>query len=271
MKYLIGLILVVIFLFSCENKFPDYLKIEDDIYLKLISFEEGNKGIEDANYVAVSITIKEGDNVIFRQYKENIFLIRKNNFTFLMKNLNEGDSAVFKVATSRIYDALSPLIIDSTKSDFVKVMIKIYNYYSDSEYLASKNEFDGEMLEQLLLSRYIEEVGLKMGEGILKNVLVEGIGETVKKGDEITIAYKGYFINRLKFDEISGSTAFTFKYGTQGQVIKGLDIAIKSMREGEKSKIIIPSHLAFGEEGSTTLIVPSFTTVIYELEILKIN
>ena len=271
MKYLIGVILVVIFLFSCENKFPDYLKIEEDIYLKLISFEGSNKGIEDAKYCAVSITIKEGDKVIFRQYKEDVFLIGKNNFSFLLKNLNKGDSAILKVRTSRISEVLSPLLIESTTTDFVEVVIKIHNYYSDSEYLESKNEFDEEMIEQLLLSKYIEEVGTKMGKGICKKVLVKGAGETVKKEDRITIAYKGYFINRLKFDEISGSTAFTFKYGTPGQVIKGLEIAIKSMREGEKSKIIIPSQLAFGEEGSTTLIVPSFTSVIYELEILKIN
>ncbi|PJB13827.1 MAG: peptidylprolyl isomerase, partial [Flavobacteriales bacterium CG_4_9_14_3_um_filter_32_8] len=60
-------------------------------------------------------------------------------------------------------------------------------------------------------------------------------------------------------------------YGSPDQVIKGLEIAINGMKKGEKSKIIIPSQLAFGEEGSSTQIVPPFTTVIYELEIVNVK
>ena len=43
------------------------------------------------------------------------------------------------------------------------------------------------------------------------------------------------------------------------------------MREGEKAKIIIPSQLAFGENGSSTGIVPPYTSVIYEVTMLKVN
>jgi FKBP-type peptidyl-prolyl cis-trans isomerase FkpA len=271
LKKIVVISLITLFITSCESKYPSYFEVEDDVYIKLLSFNESEKQFKKAKYASVSIFIEDNNNLIYRQYKEDVVFLENNKLSFLLKNLNKGDSAILKVRTSRISEVLSPLLIESTTTDFVEVVIKIHNYYSDSEYLESKNEFDEEMIEQLLLSKYIEEVGIKMGKGICKKVLVKGAGETVKKGDRITIAYKGYFINRLKFDEISGSTAFTFKYGTPGQVIKGLEIAIKSMREGEKSKIIIPSQLAFGEEGSTTLVVPSFTTVIYELEILKIN
>jgi FKBP-type peptidyl-prolyl cis-trans isomerase len=53
------------------------------------------------------------------------------------------------------------------------------------------------------------------------------------------------------------------------QVIGGLEEAIGRMREGEKALIILPSELAWGEKGSSTGIIPPFTSVIYELELLK--
>jgi len=127
------------------------------------------------------------------------------------------------------------------------------------------------MIEQLVLKKYIKETKAQFQNGIYVEQLHTGKGKKVDNDDVVTIAYKGYFINRLEFDNISGSTAFTFTYGTPDQVIKGLEMAIKGMKKGEKSKIIIPSQLAFGEEGSTTNVVPPFTTVIYELEIVNVN
>jgi len=59
--------------------------------------------------------------------------------------------------------------------------------------------------------------------------------------------------------------------GDTAQVITGLEIGIKKMREGGKAKIIIPSQLAFGENGSSTGIVPPYTSVIYEVTMLKVN
>jgi FKBP-type peptidyl-prolyl cis-trans isomerase len=43
------------------------------------------------------------------------------------------------------------------------------------------------------------------------------------------------------------------------------------MNEGAKAKFIIPSHLAYGEDGSSTGIIPPYTTVIYEIELLNLT
>ncbi len=239
--------------------------------MKLLSFEDGDKKFDKENYIVASIEILDGNKLLYKNYKDDIVNLEKNQLSFLIQNMNEGDSCIFKVSKARIKKVFEPFILGEISNDYVDVVVKTYNYYSSSAYLKNKENLDKEMTEQLVLKKYIAEVEAKKYHGIYKKELIEGKGESVKNGDVITIAYKGYFTNRLQFDEISGSTAFTFTYGTTGQVIKGLNIAIKSMREGEKSKIIIPSQLAFGEEGSSTLIVPSFTTVIYELEILKIN
>ena len=64
---------------------------------------------------------------------------------------------------------------------------------------------------------------------------------------------------------------FEYVIGAEEQLIEGLENGVKKMREGEKAKFIIPSHLAFGSSGSSTGLVPPFTTVIYEVELLKVQ
>ena len=258
-------------LFSCDSKFPNYITKEDGVYMKLLSFGEEEKKISTAEYAAISIEMYGEEGLLYRLYKDDVIHLENSKLNFLFNYLSEGDSASFMVEKKKIIKAFEPLKFKETASNYVEVKIKIHRYYTKEEYLLLKRGYDKEMMEQLLLNKYLAEVVAKPYSGIYVDQIKEGEGEKIKKGDIITIAYKGAFIDRLEFDKISGKTAFTFTYGTPGQVIEGLSIGIKGMKKGEKSKIIIPSQLAFGEEGSTTLIVPSFTTVIYELEIINVK
>jgi FKBP-type peptidyl-prolyl cis-trans isomerase FkpA len=243
--------------------------------MKLISFDDDDDDDDEffnnADNAIVSIVINDESGVLYKHYKEDPVNLENNNFIFLIKHLKEGDSCSFKISTEKIIEEFKPVKFNETKSEFLDVNIKVHQYLTTGEYLSQKQGYDKEMMEQLILTKYLTEYTTKLKQGVYVEKLIEGEGETIKKGDIITIAYKGYFVNRLEFDKIGGKTAFTFTYGTPGQVIKGLGIAINGMKKGEKSKIIIPSQLAFGEEGSTTLVVPPFITVIYELEIINVK
>ncbi len=56
---------------------------------------------------------------------------------------------------------------------------------------------------------------------------------------------------------------FQFKVGV-GQVVKGMDIAIKQMSRGQRAKVVIPGALAYGEAGAYPLI-PSNASMIFEV------
>jgi len=43
------------------------------------------------------------------------------------------------------------------------------------------------------------------------------------------------------------------------------------MKKGEKSKIILPSYLGFGEQGSSDGKIPPYTPLLYEIELLNIE
>lgn len=93
---------------------------------------------------------------------------------------------------------------------------------------------------------------------------------TAKKGDSLSMHYTGTLEDGTEFDSsIPRNEAFTFTLGV-GQVIKGWDLGLLDMCEGEKRKLVIPSHLGYGDAGAGGKI-PGGATLIFEVELLKIT
>nr|GME04619.1 Peptidyl-prolyl cis-trans isomerase FKBP65 [Ipomoea batatas] len=117
---------------------------------------------------------------------------------------------------------------------------------------------------------------LKVGEeapigdtGLKKKLLKEGEGwETPGSGDEVEVHYVGTLLDGSQFDSSRDrGTPFKFKLG-QGQVIKGWDEGIKTMKKGEKALFTIPPEMAYGESGSPPTIPPN-ATLQFEVELLS--
>jgi FKBP-type peptidyl-prolyl cis-trans isomerase len=60
---------------------------------------------------------------------------------------------------------------------------------------------------------------------------------------------------------------FEFTYGSPEQVLKGLNYVIGKLKFSQSVKIILPSRLAFGENGSSNGVVPPYTPLIYEVKV----
>ncbi|XP_042042379.1 peptidyl-prolyl cis-trans isomerase FKBP62-like isoform X2 [Salvia splendens] len=117
---------------------------------------------------------------------------------------------------------------------------------------------------------------LKVGEeteigynGLKKKLLKDGEGwENPKSGDEVQVHYVGTLLDGTKFDSsVDSGNPFIFKLG-QGQVIKGWDEGIKTMKKGEKALFTVPPELAYGESGSPPTIPPN-ATLQFEVELLS--
>lgn len=105
--------------------------------------------------------------------------------------------------------------------------------------------------------------------GLKKKLVKEGDGwETPSTGDEVEVHYTGTLLDGTKFDSSRDrGTPFKFKLG-QGQVIKGWDEGIKTMKKGENAIFTIPPELAYGESGSPPTIPPS-ATLQFDVELLS--
>ncbi|PAN36313.1 hypothetical protein PAHAL_6G273400 [Panicum hallii] len=106
-------------------------------------------------------------------------------------------------------------------------------------------------------------------QGLKKKLLKEGEGwETPEVGDEVEVHYTGTLLDGTKFDSSRDrGDPFKFKLG-QGQVIKGWDQGIKTMKKGENAIFTIPPELAYGESGSPPKIPPS-ATLQFDVELLS--
>jgi FKBP-type peptidyl-prolyl cis-trans isomerase len=160
------------------------------------------------------------------------------------------------------------------------VDLNMIEIQSQEEYQKEKTAFlkwveDFGEYESVILKQYLEENKINSeptSSGLYKFVIEEGNERQVSEGDTVIVHYEGKFLNGKYFDStVKRKEPFGFVYGTEWQVIDGLEEAIGMMKEGERSLFIIPSELAFGKKGSSTGIIPPYTSVIFEVHLLEIN
>lgn len=120
---------------------------------------------------------------------------------------------------------------------------------------------------------YLAENGAKPGvtttaTGLQYEVLKSGDGPTPGPSDKVTTHYHGMLIDGTVFDSsVDRGEPISFPVGG---VIKGWQEALQMMSVGDKWRVSLPYHLAYGERGAGASI-PPYATLIFEVELLGIN
>jgi FKBP-type peptidyl-prolyl cis-trans isomerase len=97
-----------------------------------------------------------------------------------------------------------------------------------------------------------------------------GTGASPKQGQTAVVHYTGWLVDGKKFDSSKDrGQPFTFAVG-RGQVIKGWDEGVATMKVGGTRKLVIPPDLAYGARGAGGVIPPN-ATLTFEVELLEVR
>lgn len=260
-----------------ESPYPGF-SIANNVNYRLYTLGETAEKPAVNDYITVNISYSTmRDSVFFSgrrklQYTAGTF---PGGIEACFGMLAQGDSACFILPARPFFEQTLktslPSFMDTVDSFQVRIgMLEIQRY---ADYQLQKREFltwikDFGEYEKLFLKRFIEEQKISEqpdSKGMYKLQLKAGSGNKPQKGDTVTVFYTGRFLNGVFFDSTASHRAFEFVYGSEWQVIQGMERAIGSMSEGEKSLFVLPSDLAFGQRGNSTGLIPPYTSVLYEV------
>jgi len=173
--------------------------------------------------------------------KSNIDLIIKG-FTTAMK----GDSALMK---------------SEVATEFFK------NYISK----AQSKDIE---IKKAAGEKYLAENKSKVGvtttaSGLQYEVLVAKEGAKPAATDTVKVHYTGTLVDGTKFDSsVDRGEPISFPLN---QVIPGWTEGVQLMSIGSKYKFVIPFALGYGEKGAGNGLIPGYSTLIFEVELLDIK
>lgn len=111
---------------------------------------------------------------------------------------------------------------------------------------------------------------VKTRSGLVYQDIVPGTGKGATAGKTVTVDYTGWLTDGTKFDSSKDrNVPYTFVLG-RGEVIKGWDEGIQSMKVGGKRRLIVPPKLGYGKKGAGNVIPPD-ATLIFEVELIEIR
>ena len=164
--------------------------------------------------------------------------------------LKEGDSAVFKIPSSSAYGnkKVGPVLPNSTLYLFAR-LLKVQDAFFNH---SGKDT-------------------LHFSSGLKKILVSKGSGDRPKPFDNVRMQFTGYVYSTKGFKQVfqssyTNSAEAIFQLAT-GRMLKGMDEGVASMEVGEKSTLIIPPNLGFGDQQVGRLL-PN-TTLYIDIELLS--
>lgn len=132
----------------------------------------------------------------------------------------------------------------------------------NNESIENNNQTETDIIQ------YIEDYNLeatRTGSGLYYVIIEEGNGDKPDSNSNVTVSYKGYFLDGSVFDQ-SNDSGISFNLQ---QVIKGWTEGITYFNEGGEGILIVPSHLGYGSNYYNG--IPGGSILIFDIKLLKVN
>lgn len=271
-----ALVLLAIGIVSC-NKYK-VVTTEDGDRLQIHEKGKSGKLAQDGDILKFDLVIKTAaDSVIKSTYEEGrpvTIPAQKGYFKGSFENglyhVGEGDSTTVLVSADTLFKMMGqPVPLEIGVGTDIRFIVKMHQIQSMEDF--QKDAADRKANEPKIIEEYVAanmKGAQKTTEGDIHYVqTAPGEGDLIKDGDEVHVKYVGKFVDGEKFDFSRDDNTIGVKVGA-GNVIPGWEIALKTMRKGGKSTIIIPSALAYGEQGGGP--IPPNSPLVFDIEVVEV-
>src|ERR1039457_6205919 len=267
-------LLVAMTSFACSSKFSGYDKTESGLYYKLYKVSKDTIKPKVGDWVSLEMKytykIKGKDTTLFDSKKQMGTPVRfqvprsdfKGDIYEGIRMLSAGDSAAFIISADSLFlktfkMAKRPPMIDS--NSFINFFVHLLTV--DSPQSLEKKE--GESLQSYISTNKITVK--PSADGIYYIETTPGKGMKIDSGCQVKLQFKVNLVDGKQiFSTYDRPEPVTFSYGKRFDT-PGLEEAVGLMTKGTKATVIVPSKMAFGEQGRGT-IVPPYSTIVYRSE-----
>lgn len=258
--------------------------------------------VKEGDFLAIHFIQKtEEDSILTSTYDtERVALIPQQKASFKgdiydgLAMLSEGDSATFKISIDSMVAKGMPKPTN-TKGKHMLFTIKLEKVIpkgklTDPEFQAKVEQFYKAEIEKAKnkeagnISGYISSNDLKptvTASGLQYVIKKQGTGPKAAVGDTVKLDYTGMFLSGKAFDSSIKAIAqkaniynpqrpyepMKVAAGLNG-TIPGFDEALLLFPKGTKATIIIPSKLAYGEQGNQG--IPPYMPIVFDIEVVDI-
>jgi FKBP-type peptidyl-prolyl cis-trans isomerase FkpA len=263
--------------------------------------DKGGAKVKEGDFVSLNLIAKtDGDSVLMSTYEQGrpiLTLLQKpqtNGDIFAgVKLLAEGDSAIIKTEIDSIYKKgtrrppikgkyivytlkIEKVIPKGTMTD-TAFNSRIQAYMKVQTDIMKKQE-------PVKIKKYIDDnkiVGTATASGLFYTITKPGVGDKPAVGDTAEVFYTAKYLSgkifetnvkdiaqkNKTFNPMQQYKAIRIPVGVKG-VIPGWDEGLMLLNKGAKATFVIPSKLAYGEQGYQ--IIPPFTPLVFDVELVSI-
>jgi FKBP-type peptidyl-prolyl cis-trans isomerase FkpA len=274
-------------------------KIKEGDFVKL----NGIQTIETkSNGDSTLVNTYDQDRPAFFPISKSTF---KGDMVAALELLGEGDSAVFKLNLDSMAKYSGQPKPATAKTNYATFTVKIEKVLrkkanqADSLFEKDKREFFESEYKALInknkntegakIKKYIADNNIKAttsASGLLYEIKTPGDAARAANGDTLMVNYTGRFTNKkadgkdnvfdtsdAKVAQAAGIHSPMAQYGARpivmGQVVPGFNEGLGLIGKGGKIVMVIPSKLAYGENGGGP--INPFTPLVFEVELTDIK
>jgi FKBP-type peptidyl-prolyl cis-trans isomerase FkpA len=227
------------------------------------------------------VTYNDRDSVLYTTYKYPPgppMQVRPAEFTgdlmSALQMFSAGDSFSIWIRTDSVknFEPKPGLLELGQDMRLTVKILKVFGGQEEYEKYEAGQKLKRVAPDTLRIRRYLDSAGLKAIRtpgGVYIVTDKQGYGPPAAKDNYVIMNSTGRLLNGTQFDKSPEDKPYKFRVGHH-EALEGLDEAMLYLTRESRSRIFIPSMLAYGPGGAGTMVPPN-AVVVFEVEIIDIR